>query len=90
VGEAVLPSAYLLIRSPTVTVNGTPAGKWYGKRPDLAGLKIFGCEVYTKILGPLKKLDSHSKKGIFVGYNTNGYRIWDPNTGKVSRDVIRK
>jgi hypothetical protein len=26
---------------------------------------------------------------IFVGYNTNGYRIWDPNTVKtyVSRDV---
>jgi hypothetical protein len=37
----------------------------------------------------LKKLDSRCKKGIFVGYNTNGYRIWDPNTEKiyVSRDV---
>jgi hypothetical protein len=37
----------------------------------------------------LKKLDSRSKKGIFVGYNTNGYRIWDPNTENiyVSRDV---
>ncbi|PNF16926.1 hypothetical protein B7P43_G03693 [Cryptotermes secundus] len=88
-GEAVLTSAYLLNRSPTVTVNGTPAENWYGKRPDLAGLKSFGSEMYTKILVPLKKLDSHGKKGIFVGYNTNGYRIWDPNTERtcVSRDV---
>jgi hypothetical protein len=71
----VLTSTYLLNRSPTTAVNGTPAEKWCSKRPDLAGLKIFGSEVYTKILGPLKKLDSRSKKGIFVGYNTNGYRI---------------
>jgi hypothetical protein len=37
----------------------------------------------------LKKLDSCCKNGIFVGYNTNGCRIWDPNTEKicVSRDV---
>ncbi|PNF18188.1 hypothetical protein B7P43_G18259 [Cryptotermes secundus] len=49
-GEAVLTSAYLLNRSPTLTVNGTPAENLYGKRPDLAGLKIFGSEVYTKIL----------------------------------------
>ena len=66
-----------------------PAENWYGKRPDLAGLKNFGSEVYTKTLGPLKKLDSRSKKGIFIGYNTNGYRMWDPNTEStyVSRDV---
>jgi hypothetical protein len=43
------------------------------KKPNLARLKIFGCEVYTKIQGPLIKLDSRSKKGIFVGYNMNGY-----------------
>ncbi|PNF42995.1 hypothetical protein B7P43_G09561 [Cryptotermes secundus] len=88
-GEAVLTSAYLLNRSPTVTVNGMPAENWYGKRTDLAGLKIFVSEVYAKILGQLKKLHSSSKKGIFVGYSTNGYRIWDPNTERtyVSRDV---
>ena len=72
-----------------MTVNGTPAESWYGKRADLPGWKIFGSEMYTNILGTLKKLDSHSKKGIFVEYNTNGYRIWDPNTERnyVSTDV---
>jgi hypothetical protein len=59
------------------------------QKKNLARLKIFGSEVYTKIQGPLKKLDSCSKKGIFVGYNMNGYRIWDPNTKKTytSRNV---
>jgi hypothetical protein len=91
-GEAVLTSAYLLNRRPTVTVNGTPAENWYGTKPNLTRLKNFGSEVYTKIQGPLKKLDSHSKKGIFVGYNTNGYRIWDPNIKRtyISRDSIFK
>jgi hypothetical protein len=72
--EAVLTLAYILNRSPTVTTNGMPAENWYGKKPNLAILKIFGSEVYNKIQGPLKKLDSHGKKGIFVGYNMNGYR----------------
>jgi hypothetical protein len=65
-----------------VTTNGTPA-------ENLARLKIFGSEVYTEIQGPLKKLESRSKKAIFVGYNMNEYRIWDPNTKKAytSRDV---
>jgi hypothetical protein len=91
-GEAVLTYAYLSNRSPMVTVNGTPAENWYGTKPNFTRLKIFGSEVHTKIQGPLKKQDSRSKKGIFVGYNTNGYRIWDPNTKGtyVSRDAIFK
>jgi hypothetical protein len=91
-GEAVLASPYLLNRSPTVIVNGTPAENWYGTKPNLTRLKIFGSEVYTKIQGSLKKLVSCSKKGIFVSYNTNGYRIRDPNTKRTyfSRDAIFK
>jgi hypothetical protein len=37
-----------------------------------------------------RKLDSKSKRCIFVGYTKNGYRLWDPLTETVfvSRDVI--
>lgn len=36
------------------------------------------------------KFDDRSWKGILVGYETNGYRVWDVKTGKYSivRDVI--
>ena len=38
------------------------------------------------------KLDDKSEKFIFIGYDTNskGYKIYNPNTGKIiiSRDVI--
>jgi hypothetical protein len=74
---------YLLNRSPTTATEVTPAEKWHGKRPDLSKLHVFGTKVYTKILGPLKKLENRGQEGIFVGYHTDGYRIWNPETKKV-------
>lgn len=89
-GEAVLISAYLINRSPTGTMDVTSAEKWFNKKPNLSRLQIFGSTVFAKILGPMKKLDNRSKKCIFVGYGTNGYRLWDPDTQKtfISRDVV--
>jgi transposase InsO family protein len=89
-GEAVLTATYLLNKSPTTVTEVTPAEKWYGKRPDLTKLHVFGTKVYTKILRPLKKLDNRGQEGIFVGYHTNGYRIWNTETKKVyiSRHVV--
>lgn len=89
-GEAILTSAYLLNRSPTVTVDTTPAEKWYGKKPDLSRLQIFGTLCYAKVVGPKKKLDSRSKEAIFVGYSLNSYRLWDQEKRRLfcSRDVI--
>lgn len=66
--EAVLTAAYLLNRSPSTTVDKTPAEKWYGKKPDLSRLQVFGSEAYSKVLGKLKKLDKRSKQMTFVGY----------------------
>uniref|UniRef100_A0A0A9X817 Retrovirus-related Pol polyprotein from transposon TNT 1-94 n=1 Tax=Lygus hesperus TaxID=30085 RepID=A0A0A9X817_LYGHE len=79
-GEALLTSStYLLNRSPTNALIGvTPAEKWFGKKPNLKNLQIFGATAYFKDLNRLKKLDSRSKKGILVGYCPYGYRIWDP------------
>lgn len=91
-GEAILTSAYLINRSPTTSQDVTPAERWYNRKPDLAKLQIFGSVAYAKVLGYVKKLDERSKEAIFVGYTTNGYRLWDPLKRKtfVSRDVIFK
>jgi len=90
-GEAVKTAAYLLNRSPTEATPGTtPIENWTGRKPDLSRLQIFGTDAYAKVLGYLKKLDVRSKRFIFVGYGTNGYRLWDPERRRIirSRDVV--
>ncbi|KAJ8882499.1 hypothetical protein PR048_014310 [Dryococelus australis] len=41
-GEALCTATYLLNRSPSATVDTTPAELWHGKKPDLSNLKLFG------------------------------------------------
>lgn len=91
-GEAVLTAAYLVNRSPTkaVKLNKTPYEMWHNKKPKLGHLKIFGCTVYVHNKTRKNKFDSKSYKGILVGYMQNGYKIFNPESGKfiVARDVI--
>jgi hypothetical protein len=56
-------------------------------------LKIFGCDVYSLIPKyQCSKLDSRSKKYIFVGYDdvVKRYILWDPTSHKIiiSRVVV--
>ncbi|KAJ8896370.1 hypothetical protein PR048_001714 [Dryococelus australis] len=46
--EALHTATYLLNRSPSATVDTTPAELWYGKRQDLSNLKLFGSLAYGK------------------------------------------
>src|SRR5579862_4818729 len=82
---------YLKNRSPTTAVPTTPYEAWHGVRPDLSHLRIPGSTAYIHI--PKEKhtkLDTHSHKGILVGYDeTHQYRVWDLTRKDVvvSRDV---
>ena len=91
-GAAVRTAAYLVNRSPTTTLNKTPAEMWYKRKPDISKLEIFGTTVFAKNLHKLKKLDARSKQYVFVGYGVNGYRLWDSNKREIiiARDVIFK
>ncbi|KAJ8887000.1 hypothetical protein PR048_013214 [Dryococelus australis] len=66
----------------------TPAKLWYGKRPDLSNLKLFGSLAYAKKL-KAGKLTQRCDKLIMVDYVTNGYRLWNSEKReiKLSRDV---
>lgn len=88
-GEALLVACHITNRSPTESLECTPIELWCGEKPDLNKLKIFGCDAYAKTLTHLKKWDERSVKMIFVGYNSNGYRLWDENRSRIviSRDV---
>lgn len=70
----------------------TPFEAYSGRKPGIADLKIFDSLCYVHIPSSLKlKLESNSRKCIFVGYGTSekGYRLFDPDTGKIilSKDV---
>lgn len=93
-GEAVLTSVYLTNRTQTsaLTDNVTPAELWYGSKPDLNKIRLFGCHAYTHIPKEdrCSKFDARSKKMIFMGYCNNGYRLWDSERRRIvtARSVI--
>ena len=64
----------------------TPFEKWYGRRPDLRKLRVFGSRVCVKRSGVRRaKLDQHSFSGIFIGYTAtdSNVRYIDVHTGTV-------
>lgn len=90
-GEAVRTAVYVVNRSPTASVVGaTPAEIWYGHKPNVQNLRVFGCAAYSHIPKELRtKMDKKAEKCILVGYAPNGYRLLNLEKGKiiVSRDV---
>ena len=93
--EAVATAAYLRNRTPTTSFEEkkTPYERWYGKKPNLSHLKVFGCIAYAHIPDSKRsKLDKKAEKLRFVGYSiqSKGYRLIDERTSKVfiRRDVI--
>jgi hypothetical protein len=93
-GEAVTTAVYVLNRAYTRSVDGkTPYEAWYGKKPSVEHLRVFGCVAHVKSAKPfLRKLDDRSTPMVFIGYEqgTKAYRLFDPATSRVhvSRDVV--
>ena len=79
---------YLKNWSPTTGLHlqgKTPHEAWYGNKPNLSHLHILGCTIYVHTPKEFqRKLDSHSRKCILVGYSSsNIYRLWDPEKAVV-------
>ena len=81
---------------PTAAIreDKAPYEKWYGRKPDVSNLRVFGCMAYAHIPeSQRKKLDKKSEKLRFVGYSiqSKGYRLLDGNQKViVRRDVVFK
>lgn len=90
--EAVNAAVYLINRSPTSALKEqTPYEKWYGHKPDLSTLRVWGSTAYSFVPKEKRnKLSDRSYSCFFIGYSRNGYRLWDKNkkTVFVSRDVV--
>jgi len=92
-GEAVLTATYLINRSPTSALHEcrkTPFEMWHSKKPCLKYLRVFGSTVYVLNKTRKRKFDDKSWKGILVGYEPNGYKVWDVENNKfvIARDVV--
>src|SRR4051812_40128262 len=76
-GYALETAAFTLNRAPSKSVETTPYVLWFGKKPKLSFLKVWGCDAYMKKLQP-DKLEPKSEKCVFIGYpkETVGYTFY--------------
>ena len=93
-GEALSTANYVLNRCPSSAIDfKTPYEMLNNIKPNVKHLKVFGCEAFVHIPeDERKKLDSKSRKCIFLGYGATkkGYRLYDCESKKIlySRNVI--
>lgn len=91
-GEAILTATYLINITPTKAIaeHKTPFELWHNKKPRLSHLRVFGSTVYIHNKTRKTKFDKKSVKRILVGYETNGYKVLNTETGtfSIARDVI--
>ena len=48
-GYALKPATFTLNRAPSKSVEMTPYELWFGKKPKLSFLKVWGCDAYVKV-----------------------------------------
>ena len=93
-GEAVATAAYVRNRVVTSSTGVTPYERWYGEKPDVSQLKVFGCTAHALVPEQeRRKWDRKTQCLRFVGYGSTfgvkGHRLFDERRRKlvVRRDV---
>ncbi|KAJ9542303.1 hypothetical protein OSB04_028809 [Centaurea solstitialis] len=85
--EASRHATYIINRTPTRALVGvTPYEKFYGQKPNLERLKVFGCVAYERIVSKhLKKLDDRSRPLVYFGKEpgSGGVRLFNPEENKI-------
>ena len=83
-GYALETATFTLNRASSKSIETTPHELWFGKKPKLSFLKVWGCDAYVKKLQP-DKLESKLEKCVFIGYpkETVGYTFYLRSKGKL-------
>ena len=83
-GYALETAAFTLNRALSKSIETTPYELWFGKKPKLSFLKVWGCDAYVKKLQH-EKLEPKSEKCVFIGYpkETVGYTFYLRSKGKI-------
>jgi hypothetical protein len=80
--EALKTAAHILNRVPSKSVPKTPYELWFGKKPSLNYLRVWGYPAEAKLFNPQqKKLDNKTVSCYFIGYldKSKGYRFYCPD-----------
>ncbi len=90
--EAAKTASHIRNRSPANQSAQTPWELFYGSRPNVSGMRVFGAKAHAHVPKQLRhKLEAHTQKGIFIGYaeQSKAYRVL-LDSGKVqeTKDVI--
>ena len=82
-GYALETTAFTLNRAPSKSIEMTPYELWFGKKPKLSFLKVWGCDAYVKKHQP-DKLEPKSEMCVFIEYpkETVGYTFYLKIQGK--------
>ena len=88
---AVMAATYIRNRCYVKRIKTTPYGLITGVKPNVAKLHIFGTICYAYLHGQ-RKLDPHSKRGYFIGYDEDSpaYLIYYPENRTVAKHRLVK
>jgi hypothetical protein len=88
--EAITAACYIKNRF-TSSGKSTSHELWFGTKPDVSGLRIYGCTAFVHVPKEKRKaLDDRSEECILIGYGSgNIYRLLTKKTRKliIARDV---
>jgi hypothetical protein len=80
--ESLKIAVHVLNRVPSKSMPKTPYELWFGKKPSLNYLRVWGCLAEAKLFNPQqKKLDDKTVSYYFIGYpdKSKGYRFYCPD-----------
>ncbi|GAQ92987.1 hypothetical protein KFL_012360020 [Klebsormidium nitens] len=91
--EAMVTANYTWNQVPSSVHGKTPWEMFYGEKPNLSHLRVFGARAYIHVpKGNRKKMEPVSERGVFLGYepNSKSYRVLRERDGRIltSRDVM--
>ena len=79
--EAILSAADIINVSACKALKGhVPHTLWFGTKPDVSGLRVFGCEAFARVHKPQTSFDSRSVRCVYLGkdHERKAYRLYDP------------
>ncbi|GAQ93443.1 hypothetical protein KFL_015360015 [Klebsormidium nitens] len=91
--EAMLTANFTRNRVPSSVHGKTPWEMFYGEKPNLSHLRVFGARAYIHVpTENRKKMEPVSERGVFLGYEPNSkfYRVLRERDGRIltSRNVM--
>jgi hypothetical protein len=70
--KVVVTANYIRKRTTVSTCGKTPWEAFYGKKPEVSHMRVFGARAFMHVPGKLRhKLEPVSEKGWFIGFEAN-------------------